>query len=160
MFLPSQSWDMLCPWANNKCVGVPHGPESLMSSTCITSTTIDGAGQHSFNTCLRCTWYIGCRPTHPIPAQCCGQHCSPLLVQCRSIVYDADPALIYISPGMLYILRVQARVNQYCFNVDPQSSTLARHLNSLGRLYRLFWLLHYAGDFEIPEPETPDNTIH
>ena len=24
-----------------------------------------------------------------------GQRCSPLLVQCRSIVYDTDPALIY-----------------------------------------------------------------
>ena len=25
---------------------------------------------HSLNTCLRCTWYRGCRPTHQIPVQC------------------------------------------------------------------------------------------
>ena len=24
-----------------------------------------------------------------------GQHCSPLIFQCRSIIYDADPTLIY-----------------------------------------------------------------
>ena len=62
-----------------------------MSSTCITSTTIAGAGQHSFHACLRYTSNRGCRPTLQIPVQ----RCSPLLVQCRSIVYDADPSLIY-----------------------------------------------------------------
>ena len=36
--------------------------------------------------------------------------------------------------------------NQCCFNVDRQSSTLARHWNSIGWVYRVFWLLHYAGD--------------
>ena len=43
---------------------------SNISSTCIPSTTIAGAGQHLFNTCLRCTSYRGCRPTHKIPVQC------------------------------------------------------------------------------------------
>ena len=31
---------------------------SNISSTCIPFTTIAGAGQHSFNTCLRCTSYL------------------------------------------------------------------------------------------------------
>ena len=43
---------------------------SNISSTFIPSTIIAGAGQHSFNTCLRCTSYRGCRPTHQIPIQC------------------------------------------------------------------------------------------
>ena len=38
------------PKLKQHCVIVPQ-----MSSTCIPSTTIAGAGQHSFNTCLRCT---------------------------------------------------------------------------------------------------------
>ena len=33
---------------------------SNKSSTCISPITIAGAGQHSFNTCLRCTSYRGC----------------------------------------------------------------------------------------------------
>ena len=37
---------------------------------CIPSTTIAGAGLHSFNNCLRCTSYRGCRPAHQIPVQC------------------------------------------------------------------------------------------
>ena len=53
---------------------------SNISSTSIPSTTIAGADQHPFNTCLQCTWY---------------RVCSTLLVQCRSIVYDAGPTLIY-----------------------------------------------------------------
>ena len=32
-----------------------------------------------------------------------------------------------LSPGLLYTLRKQVTFNQCCFNVDPQSSTLARH---------------------------------
>ena len=43
---------------------------SNISSTCIPSTSIASAGQHLSNTCLRCTWYRGCRPTHQIPVQC------------------------------------------------------------------------------------------
>ena len=31
---------------------------------------IAGASQHSFNSCLLCTLYRGCRPTHQIPVQC------------------------------------------------------------------------------------------
>ena len=51
-----------------------------------------------------------------------------------------------LSLGLLYTLRKHVAFNQCCFNVDPQSSTLARHWNSIGWLYRVFWLLHYAGE--------------
>ena len=40
-----------------------------ISLPCIPSTTIAGAGQHLFNTCLRCTSYRGCWPSHQIPIQ-------------------------------------------------------------------------------------------
>ena len=32
-----------------------------------------------------------------------------------------------LSPGLLYTSRERVAFNQCCFNVDPQSSTLARH---------------------------------
>ena len=51
------------------------------------------------------------------------------------------------SLGLLYTLRKHVDFTQCCFNDDPQSSTLARHLNSIVWLYRVFWLLHcYTGD--------------
>ena len=67
---------------------------SNISSTCIPSTTIAGAGQHWFNTCLRCTSYRGCS----LPTKFrfnVGAALQPIAVQCRSIVYDAGPTLIY-----------------------------------------------------------------
>ena len=51
-----------------------------------------------------------------------------------------------LSSGLLYTLRKHMTFNQCCFNVDPQSSTLIRHWNSVGWLYRDFLLQHYAGD--------------
>ena len=53
------------------------------------------------------------------------------------------------SLGLLYTLRKHVAFTRCCCNVDPQSSTLARNWNSIGWLYRVFWLLHvgdYAGD--------------
>ena len=67
------------------------------------------------------------------------------------------------SLGLLYTLRKHVVYPQCCFNVDPQSLTLAQNWNSIGRLYRVFWLLHGGWLFWwlfIPAPETPDNTIH
>ena len=43
---------------------------------------------------------------------------------------------INLSPGLLYSLLKHVSFNQYCLNVDPQSSTLARYWNSIGWLYR------------------------
>ena len=51
-----------------------------------------------------------------------------------------------LSPGLLYTLREHVAFNRCSFNVDPQFSTLARHWNNIRWLYRVFWLLHYAGD--------------
>ena len=74
-----------------------------------------------------------------------GRYCSPLPVPCRSIVYDAGPTLI--SHRVCCILCAKnVAFNQCCFNVDPLSSTLAHWWNSIKCLYRVFWLLHYAGD--------------
>ena len=50
-----------------------------------------------------------------------------------------------LSPGLLYTLCKHVAFNQCRFNVDPQSSTPTRHWNSIGWLYRVSWLLHYAG---------------
>ena len=113
---------------------------SNISSTCIPSTTIAGASQHSFNTCLLCTWYRGCRPTHQIPVQCWASIGSMLVNRLRRW-HNTN-----LSPDLLYTLRKQVAFNQCCFNVDPQSSTLARHWNIIGWLYRVFWQLHCAGD--------------
>ena len=50
------------------------------------------------------------------------------------------------SLGLLYTSRKHVTFTQCWFNVDPQSLMLARHWNSIGWLYRVFWLLH-AGDY-------------
>ena len=61
---------------NPKCPGyrlieeITKKTTSNIYSTWIPSTTIAGAYQHSFNTCLQCISYRGCRPTHQIPVQC------------------------------------------------------------------------------------------
>ena len=67
------------------------------------------------------------------------------------------------SLGLLYTLRKHVTFTQCCFNVDPKSSTLAQHWNSIGWLYCFLtavcrWL--YAVTFTIPAPETPDNMLH
>ena len=47
---------------------------------------------------------VGCTP---ISGPMLGQYCSPLLIQCRSIVYDADPTLIYHRVCCIPTLRKQ-----------------------------------------------------
>ena len=66
------------------------------------------------------------------------------------------------SLGLQYTLRKHVAFTQCCFNVDPQSLTLARHWNSFGWLYRVFWLLHYAGDASASQRQRHQivNTIH
>ena len=85
-----------------------------------------------------------------------GQRCSLLLVQCRSIVYDADPALIYHRVCCML-----------CANTCHSTNTVSMLTHSLRR-----WPVIEAalGDctvfsdccimlvtFKIPAPETPDN---
>ena len=53
---------------------------------------------------------------------------------------------INLSPVSCILCAKRVTFNQCCFNVDPQSSTLARHWNSIGWLHRVFWRLHHAGD--------------
>ena len=51
--------------------------------------------------------------------------------------------------GLLYTLRKHVAFTQCYFSFKPLSLMLARHWNSLGWLYRVFWLQHvgdYAGD--------------
>ena len=81
----------------------------------------------------------------PTKSRCNFGPASQLTVQCRSIIYDAGPTLIH--HWLLHTLRKHGEFIQCCFNVDPQSSTLAQHWNSIGWLYRVFWLLH-GGDYD------------
>ena len=78
----------------------------------------------------------GGRPTHQIPVQCWASVAANYWFNRKT----------NLSPGLLYTLHKHVAFNQYCFNVDSQSSMLDSHQNSIGWLYRLFWLLHYAGD--------------
>ena len=89
---------------------------SNISSTCI----IAGAGQHSFNTCLRCTSYRVCRLTIVGPAL---QPIAGSMPVNRLLRLPNTN----LSPGLLYTSRKHVTFSQCCFNVDPQSSTLARH---------------------------------
>ena len=88
-----------------------------------------------------------------------GQRCSPLLVQCRSIVCYADPALIYHRVCCIL-----------CANMCHSTKTVSMLTHSLRRWPVIETAL---GDcpifsdccimlvtFQIPASETPDNIIH
>ena len=60
----SSSWARILN-VQDKIKERPKDTSSNIPSTCIPSTTIAGADQHSFNTCLRYTSYRGCRPPPP-----------------------------------------------------------------------------------------------
>ena len=88
-----------------------------------------------------------------------GQRCSPLLVQCWSIVYDADPALIYH--------RVCCILCAYTCHSTNTVSLLTHSLRrwpviktALGDCTVFSYCCIMLGTFKIPVPETPDNTIH
>ena len=62
---------------NVQDVIIDRTKETSISPTCrtIPSTIIDDKLVY---TSIRCTWYTQCRPTHPIPVQCCASvaaHC-------------------------------------------------------------------------------------
>ena len=87
------------------------------------------------------------------------QHCSPLLVQCRSIVYDADPTLIY-NRYIVYFAQtrgIQPMLFQCCPTVFDAGPSLKQHwvIVSCFLTAALCWWC-----FNIPAPGTPDNTIH
>ena len=115
-----------------------------MSSKCITYTTIAGAGQLSFNTCLRCTWYRGLRSTHQIPVQCWTSvaayswfnvvQSSTTLAQHQSIT----GSVIYFAQT----LAIQPMLFQCWHTVFDAGPSLKQHWV----IVPCFWLLHYAGD--------------
>ena len=62
--------------------------------------------------------YRGCGPTHEMPVQCWAS----ILAYCWFNACQPSTTL-----GLLYTSRKHLAFTQCCFNVDPQSSTLARH---------------------------------
>ena len=129
-----------------------------MSSGCITSTTIACAGQHSFYTCLRCTWYRGCRPTHQFRFNV-GPALQPIAgsMPVNRLRHWSSTNL---SPGLLYTLR----------NTCHSTNTVSMLTHSLRRwqvieialgdwtVFSDCWIMLVT--FKIPAAETPDNTIH
>ena len=80
-----------------------------------------------------------------------GQHCSPLLVQCRSIVYDAGPTIIY--HGVCCILFANT-----CYSTNAVSM-LTHSLRRWPVIETALCDCTVFSDCCIM-PETPDNTIH
>ena len=81
-----------------------------------------------------------------------GQSRSPLLFQCRAVVYDAGPTLHqrWLSASYIYtcVYSNHWTANQCCFNVDPTCLTMAQQQPNI--LYAYFAAQHcgnyYAGD--------------
>ena len=73
-------------------------------------------------------------------------YCSPLLVQCQSNVYDADPTLIY--HWVCWILCANTWHSNNAFSVLTHVHSVrrwpVRHWNNIGWLYRVFGMLHCA----------------
>ena len=88
-----------------------------------------------------------------------GQCCIPVLVQCWSIVYDAGPTLIYHR--VCFIL---------CANTWHSTNAVLMLTHSRRRwpVMKQHWVIVQCfltaalcwWRFNIPAPETPDNTIH
>ena len=135
---------------------------SLISSTCITSTTIAGAGPHSFNTCLRCTCYIGCIALPTKFQFNAGPALKPIAGSMPVNHLRRWPST-NLSPGLLYTLRKHVSLNQYCIIVDPQYSKLAVIETALGDctvFSNCCMGVTMLVTFKITASETPDNTIH
>ena len=110
--------------------------------------------QHSFIFCLRCTTELERNSSADVPRR--EDVSIPTILR-----FNVGPTSQPMAGSMLVnrlrrwpninsesaVYFAQTRDIQCCFDVDPQSSMLARHCNSIGWLDRVFWLLHcYAGD--------------
>ena len=82
-----------------------------------------------------------------------GQSRNPLLVQCRSIVYDAGSTPLQHWPNAwFFYTRVYSNrwtAKQCCFNVDPTCLTMAQQQPSI-LYYMLLSANCYRGDNFIP----------
>ena len=142
----------------------------LQRSTCIPSTTIRGAGQHSFNTCVNravtclylSTMYLVHRDglnVRPSSQPIAGSMQVNRL--CRWP--NTNPTV-----GLLYTLRQYINKHmvftQCCLNVDPQSLTLAQHWNSIGWLSRVYWncgiVMWVTLPYPVPRMATTQITQH
>ena len=84
------------------------------------------------------------------------QHCSPLLVQCRSIVYDAGPTLIYHRVCCILCAPTWHSTNYVSMFTRrwPFIKTALGDCTVFLTAALCWWR------FNIPAAETPDNTIH
>ena len=122
-----------------------------ISSMCIPSTTIAR---------LRCTSYKRCRPTYPPNSGSMScQRRSPLLVYCRSIVYDAGTTLIHhwfcciLCAKTWHLPNAVLMLTHSHWPVIETASGECRPTDCTDCCIMLVTL-------RTPEPETPDNTIH
>ena len=77
------------------------------------------AGQHSFNTCLRCTWYSFEDVSLPTKFRFnVGPALQPIAGSMQVNRLRRWPNT-NLSPGLLYTLRTHVAFNQCCFNADP-----------------------------------------
>ena len=91
---------------------------------CITSTTIAGAGQHSI-----LAYDVPDAVDAGLPTKFrfnVGPALQPITGSMPVNRLRRWPNA-NLSPGLLYTLHKHVLFNQNCFNVDRQSSTLARH---------------------------------
>ena len=88
-----------------------------------------------------------------------GQRCSPLLDQCRSIVYDADPTLIYHR--VCCILWQTRGIRPMLFQCWPTVFDAGPSLKQHWVIVPCFLTAALCWwRFNIPAPETPDSTIN
>ena len=133
---------------------------SNISSTCVPSTTIAGAGQHSFNRLL--AYYVPHTENVGLPTKVrfnVGPASQTIAGSMPAIVNDAGPTLIYLRVCCILCSKHVA-FNQCCLNVDP--------VFDAGPSLKQPWVIVPCfltaalcwWRFNIPAPETPDNTIH
>ena len=91
--------------------------------------------QHSVNTCIRCTLYRGCRPTHQIAVQCwasvaaqCWFNADRSCTTLAQHYSNTDPTHDSSTPAST---ATTGWLTNVCFNVDPTSLTTAQQQPSI-----------------------------
>ena len=148
--------------------GKKQGDKFKYFSTCILSPTIAGAGQQSFNTCLRCTSYRECRPTHQISVQWWASvvaHCWFNGGQSSTTLAHHHP----VETSVVFVLTVEGSTpctqvgpsltNHWiccilCANTWHSPNAVSMLTHSLRR-----WPVILRLTIVIPAPEIPNNTL-
>ena len=153
-----------------------HSPKcqtGILSTQPIAGSMPTNPLQHWPNTASKlwvCCILSGSTPSRNVPFTQCWPNVfnafcphSPLLVQCRQILYNTDPTLLQNCESAVYLAAAHPAETCHSPNVGPTFSTLARHWNNIRWLSRVCCRITMRVTLCCPRRQKihyPDNRIH